>query len=764
MHEISPYFIRREFSGELQVPPPSCPPSAQVRIPTLREWWNVIRHRLSLIVSIVLAVTALTVIGTLLMTPSYTAQSTVLIEPQAPQVLDIRSLANDVAGADEHEYYETQYRIFKSRALALQVIGQLNLETDALFAHQSGPLTQAWQYATGWIHPLYSRTAPPARAETGESEADTVAIEDYLSRLQILPQLGTRLIAVGFSTPDAQLSARIANAHVQAYIRRGMELHAQASEDARSFLEKKLVELRDRVERSEAALNDYRRDRGIVTFELQDKGKILMDRLTELNGEFTKAESERIALGAEVDLVDKGQVQSLSQVINNPLIQKLKAEVADVSDEYAQMSSRFTADYHPLVELGAKLSEARGRLNAEIQRSVDGIKSDYAAANGREAKLSAEISQVKDQALALNDASLQDAVLAREVDTNRELYKSVLERMKELGVAAEVPGSNVSIVDRATPPRSPSSPKILLTAFASALLSLIGAIALAFVLDHLDDHVKDPEDAQALLQLPNLGLVPDFAAAHALAYGPAGPPPLEPAAIHSSEMVTEASRFSVAAEVYRSLRTAILYSRAGRPPRTVLVTSGVSGEGKTVTAINLAIAFAHVGGRILLVDTDMRRSRCHEVLETKNDRGLAEVLAGQCDLNQAIKHTRVEGLDILSAGAVPPNPTELLGSDKMQEVLKKLGEDYSYVVLDAAPVIPVSDSIILSTMSEAILFVLGPQTPRQAAAAACNRLRGVGAKLIGLVMNQVDLRQAAYYAHGTITSYGYRRAQQTSAN
>ena len=774
VNEVSPYFTRREFLGadspiDVQVPHFL----REQGIPTLRRWWAVVRPRLRLIFAIVFASVLLTGVAVLLMTPTYTAESTVLIERQAPQVLDMRALTAEQAGSDEHDYYETQYKIFESRGLATQVIRELNLEANPLLsAKKDGFISELAHGATNSFGNLLALAAGsmPAPRTPEKVDPDSGAVENYLSRLEIRPQLGTRLVILGFRTPDPKLSAEIANAHVQAFVHRGMEIHAQASEDARGFLEKKLVDLRARVEKSEAALNSYRRDRGIVTFELQDKGKILMERLTELNTEFTKAESERIALEAQVELLDKGRIASLSAVINNPLIQKLKTEVAALSADYAEKANRFTPDYHPLADLGAKLNEARNRLEAETQRMLEGVQSEYKAAGGRERRLNNEIDNVKQQALALNDASLQDAVLAREVDTNRELYKSVLERMKELGVAAGVPGSNVSIVDVAVPPRFPSSPRIFLSLLASAMLSPIAAIALVFLLDHLDDRIKDPEEAQSLLQAPSLGMVPDFTKVPAIAYGaretvaavqekdltPA------PASLHSKEMVTEASRFSVAAEVYRSIRTAILYARAGGPPKTILITSGSSGEGKTVTAVNVAIAFAHIGEKILLVDTDMRRSRCHEVFGMSNHLGLADVLAGRRQLEEVIKPTAVEGLYLLSAGTSPPNPSELLGSNKMREVLEKLSQDYAHVVLDSAPAMPVSDTIILSTMTDGVVVVVGSDTSRYFARTACMRLRGVGAKLIGIVMNQVDLRGPAYYSYAGYQAYGYGRRDKAA--
>ena len=586
---------------------------------------------------------------------------------------------------------------------------------------------------------------------------DPGLIDAYLRGLSVEPRIGTHLVTVGFATPDSVLSARIANAHVRAYIRRGIDLHAQASSDAEDFLQKKLLELKERVEKSEAALNAYRRDRGIVTFSLNDTSGVIMHRLNDLNTALTMAETTRIAIAAQHQLIQTGDYDSLPAVINSQLIQKLKEEAATLEGQYAEMRNRFNPGYHPLDDLAARLKNSRGRLRSEIRSVVQSVELDYQAALTKERELEKQIEQVKSHAMALHDASLQDAVLAREVDTNRQLYASVLERVKEIGVSADMPTSNVSIVDKAEVPRHRSSPKVMQSLGMGSFLGLCIGIGLVFLLEHMDDRLKDAEEAERYLKVPSLAVVPQFAllngAGHV--YGVKGKrvealqgPSSE--RHKSTEIVVTGNRLSAAEEIYKSLRTSLLFSRAGSPPKTILITSARGAEGKTVTAINSAMTFAQTGAHVLLIDTDLRKSRCHKVLGFENYLGLTQVLVGQRPVEEVVHQTDHAGLSFLSAGPSSPNPSEFLASDEMRDLLNYLSTRYDYIVLDSAPVIPVTDSVALATMVDGVLLVVGAETPKQMVQTTCTRLNHVGAKILGLVLNGVDTHHSGgyhYYNH-----------------
>jgi polysaccharide biosynthesis transport protein len=762
--EPSPYSIQRVYAES--VPQPWGPPPelmADERAPDLRDYMRIIRRHLKLIATVIGGALLVTVLAVLSMTPIYTAHSTILVEEHAPQVLDMHDLLADQADSDEHDYFKTQERILQSRSLAAQVIRELGLESNPLFspdAREKGFVGGLLSKVRSLFTATTTRTASRTSSETLGVSADLIDL--YNDRLAIKPELGTRLFTVAFSIPDPALAAQITNAHVNAYIRRGMELHAQASEDAREFLEKKLVELKERVEKSEAALNDYRRERGIVAFALDNQGNILNQRLTELDQALTKAETEGIDLEAQDDLVHKRNYNSLPAVINSTLIQNLKEQDELAEGQYASMSAQFKPDYPPLKELKAKVDEIRERLRGEIRHVVEGIESNYQTAVARENELSKQVELEKTKTLALNDASLQDAVLAREVDASRQLYKSVLERMKEIGVAGEVTTSNVSIVDDASAPTRPSSPRPLLDLLLAGVASLFCGVGLAFLLDHLDDSLHNPEEAEMYLGLASLGSVPDFVLLDDDADGAddrllSKTTPMIPdfSGAEGKEIVLiHGDRLSVAGESYRAIRTAILLSRASEPPRTIMFASSLKAEGKTITAVNIAMTFAQMGGRVLLIDGDLRRARCHEVLGVHNRDGLTEVLVGQKQLADVIRTIgSSSGISILSAGAAPPNPTELLASERMRDVMAELRAQYDIVLIDAPPVMPVSDSVVLSRIVDGVVMVIGPGTPKQLVRHACGRLEQVGAKLLGLVLNQVNLKSPDFYHYNRYYAY-----------
>lgn len=763
-NEISPYQIAR--TGP--------PPHQFLHEPNLfssevnfKEYWRVIRKHRVMILALVGAAVVIVLAWRFARTPQYEGVSTILIQPQTPQVMSEAKNFNEeqFTSSGDYDYYRTQFDLLKSPSLAARVIHEHGLESSPLFNSGDGQSGFFASLIDSVLQELASlaggRVDNSAQVPMGPDYVNPQIITAYLARLEVTPVRGTRLVKVGFTTPDRELSARIANAHVQTYIREGLDLQAQTGHNVEGFLQTKLTQLKDEVEKSEAALNAYRRARGIVTLESNTKGNSvspLMQRLAQLNEQLTVASSKRIALETQHQMIVRGDYDSLPEVISNPVIQSLKEQVAQLSLQYAALNNRFNPGYHPLDDLGARLAASRRVLALESRNVANSVESDYRAAMANEAKIGQEIDRVKGQALALNDASLQEAVLERQVDANRELYRSVLDRMNEISVASEVPASNVSVVDIAHPPLSPTGPRLLLLlAFSASAAGFVG-IALAFFIESLDDTLKTGDEVPRYLGLPNLGVIPDFVklnnrgAGRAYGYLPSRKQREDGAAVVPTgsthrEMLVSHGSFSTAAEVYRAIRSAVMFSRAGGAPKSILITSSTSGEGKTITAVNIATAFAQTGAPTLLIDTDFRRARCHEIMEIVSDRGLSEVLVRQGTLDETILPTKVPGLSFLGAGMLPPNPSELLASPEMRMLLEQLSQTYDYVILDSAPVMPVSDSVGLSTMVEAVLIVAGGQTSRRLVRETCLRLGHVGARILGVVLNRVDVVSNSYYRY-----------------
>jgi polysaccharide biosynthesis transport protein len=563
---------------------------------------------------------------------------------------------------------------------------------------------------------------------------------------------------ITFSNPDPVLAARVANAHVKAFIEQTFKLHWQNNEVMQRFLESKLDELEKRLESSEAALNDYRRKLGVLAFTPEeDKDKMLSDRIGDLNRALVRAEEERIALQADVQTINSKDYDSLPSVVMSPLIQNLKIQMAELEGRYANIAQQATPNYPPVAQLHAQLLDIQSRLQQETRRVVGSINSRYQQALERENELRKNLDQEKAKAMSLKDASLRDAVLAREVETNRALYKSVLERIKMLGVSSEAQITNISVVDTAEVPLAPSSPRKKLSLVLGGFLGLLVGVGVAFVMEDSSNSLKTAEEVQTYLGIPTLATVLRLSGPNAnrlplgsrllLEWSNGNKGPL--ATNGNGDVEPTPSLFAAASEAYRAVRTAILLSRSERPPKTILFSSALAGEGKSVTAVNTAIAFGHMLDRILLIDADLRRPRCHEILHQSQQPGLTEVLAGLQKLEDAIRPTGVKGLFFLSAGMIPPNPSELLGSKKMSEILAALAPDFDHILLDSAPILPVSDSVILSTSVEGVVLVSTASTPRQVTRDACMRLHHVGSKVLGVVLNNVDPQDQRYYYYAS---------------
>jgi capsular exopolysaccharide synthesis family protein len=546
-----------------------------------------------------------------------------------------------------------------------------------------------------------------------------------------------------------------------------MELQADAARNAEQFLQSKLIELKQRVEQAEARLNAYRREHGVIAFSLDEngKGRMLEQRLGDLNNALARVEAERIALEAQHDLIRAGEADSLPAVMHNQLIQNLRQQSSELAVQYAAMSNQFNTGYQGLDDLKAKLDQSQRQLAQEIGRVAKEVESAYRATIARQQMLEQEISSIKSQALALNDASLQDAMLAREVDASRYLYKSVVERMREIDVSADAPSSGVSVLDRAAPPRYPSSPRTALSLGLGAIGGLGGGIGLAFLLEFLDDRLRTPEQVEQELILPSLALVPDLAKLNSngnhrwplsqrtskLAIT-SGNGRVSDISVNHGLLVTASKPLSAEAEIYHSICTAISFSQAGQSPRSIVITSAVEGEGKTTTALNVAISFAKSGRKVLLIDADLRRPQCHKFLGVVGRAGLTDVLAGHKKVDDAI-HKLPTGLFFLAAGSDCPNPAALIGSRTMREFVVRLSEEYDRVLIDAPPIMPVSDAVVLSTMTDGILLVAGAATSKRIVRQACGRLRHVGANIFGVVLNRMDTSAPDYYLYNPYSYY-----------
>src|SRR6267378_6262444 len=755
MTQPSPYFIRRSQPIEAEVMDSSfrgkIHDEDERSIDLLNYWITVKKHRW-MIVSITLAVLIVVAIRVSMMTPLYTADATILLKPGNPQLLgghggqpeNMQSSTNDWDSVED--FLKTQCEILKSRTLAANVITAEGLASDPVFlGKKKGKPDTGHGWFSGWFG------SKPAAKPAPANSVDSVIVS-YLGSLEIKPLINTNLVKIVFTTPNARLSARLANAHAHAYIREGVELRTQANAEAERFLRDKLVELKEKLEKSELALNNYRRDKGIVPGLMSVDGKetVVIARLSDLSKELTNAQVARIGLEAQVDQIRKNQVPQLPSGTGGSsntgsTTPSVKNQLDTAMSDYVAMAKQFKPDYPPMVRAKARIDELQRSYDADVRAYSQGVIASFNAAKTKEAELQEEMARQRSQALSVNDASVGYAILQREVDTNRELYNSVLQRMKDLGLAAESQSSNTVVVDDAQVPGGPSGPHRMMAILQAIAFGLALGIGLAFLIEYQDKTLKTPEQVEQYLRLPNLAAVPAFSRNETRAIAKRNGTDRTPALTGSRELAGSMSQYSVVGEAYRSLRTALMLSRAGSPPKTILFTSASNSEGKTVSALNTAVVFAHTGVRVLLVDVDLRRPRCHKVLALENQAGLTEVLAGACNVGDLIRTTDIDSLSFLSAGSIPPNPSELVGSDKMRDTLAQLTNEYDVVVIDSPPILPVTDAMLLSTMVDGVVLVVNSsKTSKQHVKAAYARLEFARAKVFGVLLNQVDVNSQHY--------------------
>lgn len=743
--------------------------------PNLLSYWSVLRKRRWLVLAVLVVVFTAVVIATLKETPLYRARTLVEIEKENPNIVT----ADDLFELDNvnSTFLETQYKVLESESLARRVIRDLSLDQLKEFS----PPRHWWS-----LRPL--RPASPgsfsaeADAPAPDSDAMYSALKTFKERLDVEPVKQSRLVEVTFDSQDSVLSARIANSIASNYINENLELRWDAAQKASEWLSQQLVGVKAKLEKSEDEMQAYARENGLLFLE-SEKGtteNIVDARLRELQTALTEAQASRIQKESLYRLIQAGDMGALPTVFDNHEMQELTLRLSDLEAQRAQLAATFSPDYPKVKQLQSEIDEAQQTLDRERARGAAHIEDDYFAAVRREALLQEAFASAQRDANAIAEKSVQYNILKREVDTNRQLYEGLLDRLKQAGIASGLKESNIRIVDAAVPPKKPAVPRTALNLSLGLLVGLALGIGAAFLQEHFDNSLKTTEDVERVMQLPALALIPaveslnghrgnpgrangdapaTIAAASALLRGTNGR--LLPA--HWYRIDDLAPQYSALIEAFRGLRTSVLLSAAGQPPRSLLVSSAQPGEGKTTVSANLAISLAQLGQRVLLIDGDLRRPSVHRAFQIQGSLGVVSYLTGQQGWRAAVEKTSLPALDVLVSGPVPPNPAELLSSDRMQTLIQEALEEYKFVVVDSPPLLNVSDSRILATLVEGVVLVVkGGDTPCELAQRAQAYVSDVGARVIGAVLNNVDLHREEY-SYYQAYSYDARDAAPDAA-
>lgn len=691
----------------------------------LRTYWNIINKRRWTIFSLTFVVTLLVAIASFKMTPIYEATVRLDIEADTLQIQSLNDIFRQMP-ADE-TFIGTQIQVLEGLSLAERTIQHVGLANDPKWV-------DAIQQSGRWF-PSKSSTSPDG------------LIGSFRHNLHVQKVRDSHVVNVSFESADPNLSAKVANSLADDYIEYNFRQKYDATRQASGWMEQQLDELKAKVEQSQQALVDYERQNAIIN--ISDKESVVEQKMADLSHDLTIAQSDRLQKESVYELVRSNESQ-VAFVAQNELLQHLEEKGADLKSQYVDALEQ-SGPKHPKVErLQSQVTEIQSLIEGERKRIVERIRNDYMGAIGREKLLAGAVAQQKIEVGALNQLLIQHNLLKREFETNQQLYDNLLQRLKDATVSAGLRATNIHVIDPAKPPKSAIRPQKLFNILTGLAAGLVLGLVLAFVKEAVDTTIKSVDEAERLANAPALAIVP---LAHDMLRRSTPSLPGDNGSMASTHGLALLDRPSSAmAESFRTLLTSVILSTAPQPPQVILMTSSTAGEGKTVTAVNLAIALAQRGEPTLLIDADLRHPSVGKALNLVNGTGLASYLTGAHSIEKGLREfPAVPALRILPTGPKPPNPAQLLSSSAMEAMLLQFRKEYKFVVIDSPPVLPVTDAMILSTFVDGVVFVIGSGTTvRGAVTRSCKILHNVGASILGIVLNKVDLRHGEYYG-----SYGH---------
>ena len=710
---------------------------------SLRQYYSVLSSRKWFILAVLVSVFALVAIQTFTSTPIYQSIAKVQIDPEQTNILPYKGI---LQGSENYlvtaAYLQTQYRLLESRVLARRVIKKLNLSDHPVFSEL--PSGSFLHQVVESLKSLLTTVFSIDQGAEEEADKELRRVYRFLENLQVRPIRSSRLVEVSFTSHEAEFAAQVVNTLVDEYIEHNFETRYEATGRATDFLQKQLQGLKIEVEGSEEDMISYAREHGIL--HSPERKNTVLQKLEDLNKEMTKVQAALILTTATFEAVEKATVAALPQSLETELIISLQTQLFKSKQELASLSKRFGSGWPDVIRVNNEISEVKEQLRQENFKAIQEARTEYQVAVRRYELLFNALEEQKQLANRLNEDLIQYNILQREVESNKQLYEGLLQRLKQAGVSAGLESGNIHVVDHGEVPSLVYRPRTKLNLALGLTLGLVLGVGLAFLTEYLDNTVKTPDQAEQFLALPSLGAIPSLEEVAE---------PELPSKVEGTAIVPYTATGSRMWEFYRSLRTSILLSSSGHQPKAILVTSSLSGEGKTTTVINTGIVFAQTGARTLLMDLDMRGPMLATYLSVNGDGGMSTFLSGNSDLAPQIRQTAVPNLFVLPSGPVPPNPAELIGSERMDEGLALLGKYFKYILIDSPPLLAVTDGLVLSPKVEGVVMVIrAGKTPRNVVRKASDRLHDVGAKILGTLINQADIENSRYYYYYYHRDYG----------
>ena len=715
---------------------------AEVQGINLRDLWGIFLKRKWIVVAATSLVFVSAAVISLLTTPAYTAKGQILIERES-NLLSFQDMFQVEPLSDD--YYQTQYKLLQSRSLAGNTIDRLKLLENQAFLE-----TVVKKAIRPGVNP---KTDPIIRRKLASWFLDTLSIE---------PLRRTRLVNLSFSYRDPKLAADILNAAIDSYIDMNIERKYEANAQATNFLASQIETVRNDIMGKERSLQEYGQSKNIVA--LSSSESTVVENLSGLSRALTDKQIDRINKQTYYFQIKDAGVDNIPVAMNNPVMQRLAEEYNRLKGEFAKVSERYLPDMPLYQQTQAALDSAKKSLEDETKSQIARAYQDYQAALRAEQGIQAQVNQARGDSFQLKNNAVQYNILSAEISNLKSLLDTLMTRKSEADVSSRLKGlgaSNIYVVDRAEIPLVPSSPRTARNSAVGLLLGLFLGLGLALLYENLDVTIKDAEDIRKYAGAPTLGLVPAFPQEGF--EGPADPDRSglgEKAAViwasigskkadpnnRTTDLHVLFAPDSAFAEQYRTIRTALLYSLREKDVHALIVTSALPQDGKTATVCNLAASLAQAGKRVVIIDADLRKPRLHAVFRIKNLNGLSKYLMDSLPPSDLLRATPIPTLFVINAGPVPPDPSELLGSDKMTALIAQLKREFDFILVDTPPTLAVSDALVIgSRVDGAILVARWGRTPREALRRSKEKLEAHQIKTVGVVINAVRMRDLDEY-------------------
>ncbi|MGH9841366.1 MAG: GumC family protein [Blastocatellia bacterium] len=775
----------------------------------VRELWRKIRKRKWLIITIVLIATTVVSIESFRTKSIYRATTKVALNRDSNAVV---KLGDAILGIDDSERIKTDLLLLQTYPLLEEVVVRLKLDQNPRFLDVGerktvieavGSIVSRLKGSENGGEPTPTPAVNPEDVgqlqQTARSREESDRLAPYVGTLMgymMVDQIPeTSAIQITFTHTDPEMAAQVANSVAQVFIDYSFNSKTSKFNKSATWLDQMTRKLLSQVQQAEQELANYGQANNF--YNTDEKSTLVGDKLTNLYGQALKAETDRIIKQSLMEEVKQGRLSQLPEAFSDARSGQLKAKLGELQIQAAQLSARFGPENPKVIEVERQSAELQQLLNDSSKNLEGKLQADFERSQRDEGLVKASLEKAKSEAIQQNQAAIKFNILKQNVDTAKSLYNDFLQKTNQANISLMEQNNDLRIIE---PARMGGlvGPQRTKAIGMGLLLSLITGVGLALLLEYLDNTVKSVEDVSRATQLPTLALIPSMNVAAVRAIGNrkrasqkaiTGTASMQemgqemgqekqgkeqergeekssekvvgiaPRTMHpQGNKVATLESLSSIVEAYRMLRTSVLLSTAGTPPKTILVTSSQPGEGKTTTAVNTAISMAQLGSSILIIDADLRRPAVHKTFKLPNTRGITNYLSSKTPIENLIIKLPIPNLSVLPCGPIPPNPAELISSDRMKDLLRLLGERYDHIIIDSPPLISVTDPVILSTMVDgSILVVHSGRSTRDLVRRARQELNSVGAKVFGVVLNNVDIKKEGYddyYYYRYYSSYG----------